>query len=57
MLDSRNLLYPYQSEPSAGSLRTISVIVSNLASALSARLRANASGIAGFFGEPYSSSP
>ena len=58
IFESNALLKPYHSEPSCGLPPSkISDIVSNFASALSAKLIANASGKAGFFGEPYSNSP
>ena len=53
--DSKSLLYPSHSVPVFPL--NISVSVCIFASALSARLRASASASAGFFGEPYSSSP
>lgn len=54
--DSNSRLYPSHSLLSPAA-RKISVKVSILASVLSARFSATASARAGFFGEPYSSSP
>ena len=56
ILDSSSRLYPSHplfSPPDCSA----SIMVSILASVLSAKLRANASKSAGFFGDPYSNSP
>ena len=54
---SSRRLYPCHSRLLSGTFARISRIVSIFASTLSAKLKAIASTSAGFFGDPYSSSP